>query len=132
MNIADCVEDAVILMLAQLVVSCFAVGSAVMEIGIEVYSQLACSAVVIHVQFMGRARVGMSLGDSIGLVVQYSVQDCACTEILRGRCSQADTWPVSYTGRVVVAYLPVETNGRGKPLLPSVAMSCLHGLKHLP
>ena len=132
MNIADCVEDAVILMLAQLVVSCFAVGSAVMEIGIEVYSQLACSAVVIHVQFMGRARVGMSLGDSIGLVVQYSVQDCACTEILCGRCPQADTWPVSYTGRVVVAYLPVETNGRGKHLLPAVAMSCLRGLKHLP
>ena len=34
MNIADCVEDAVILMLAQLIVSRFSIGSAVMEIGI--------------------------------------------------------------------------------------------------
>ena len=57
MGIADSVEDAVVLMLAQLVVSRFSIGSAVMEIGVEVDGQLACSAVVIHVQFMGRARV---------------------------------------------------------------------------
>ena len=131
MGIADSVEDAVVLMLAQLVVSRLAIGSAVMEIGVEVDGQLACSTVVIHVQFMGRARVGMSLGKSAGLIVQYSVQGCACTEILCGRCSQTESWPVSYTGRVAVVDLPVETQGRGNRLSPTVAMSCLNGLKHL-
>ena len=41
--------EAVVLILTQLVVSRFAIGSAVMEIGIEVDGQLACSTVVIHV-----------------------------------------------------------------------------------